>query len=291
VTINDQAGDSSPEGYAIFAGAGGNATGAGGKGGNTGNVTTVKLSALDSSVWIGVETQGLTNGLGKAGDGGTGATAAGGAGGTISKISGEVGTLTIDAANGGSSSDGTGGNGGSVGGLAGDSVLTQVTYFIQRIAAGNGGNSGAGKTAGLGGNISGITTVGDIGDFSALFGRETMGGLLAGQAGSVAGALINTAKNGSVTNIIADRIAAIVAGPNIGSTPDASNAVSKISGITATVIGADQDDNDKFSFVDATPTNGVFNIADGDTVTDGLIIVRSDGYTAPTGILLKVVTV
>jgi hypothetical protein len=262
---------------AVGVGGGGTGTGDGGRGGATGNIKGVTLDLPDSvTVVSGMD----------AGAGGTGATSGGGVGGAISGIKGHVGTLVVIAANGGSA-EGFGGGGGSVSGIK----LRDVDQFVRLIRAGDGGN---GSKAGPGGDISAINVPGDIGDFSSAFGITTgnsgMGGLIAGRSG-VAGGVVDITLNGSITGITAQRIAAILAGapaPN-GLTRD--NAVFKVSGLVGvTTVGADlgttpmgsTTETGGFTFLDnpgpPNPANGIFQLGDGDTAIDGLVIVQTGQF-------------
>ena len=122
-----------------------------------------------------------------------------------------------------------------------------------------------------------------------------MGGLLAGQGGSVAG-IVDAAKNGSILGVSATRIAAILAGAPGASALTADNAVKKITlGSGVTTIGADTG-SAGFSFTDnvsgPNPSNGTFLLGDGDTAIDGLVIVKTGGFTPPAGVTpLKLITV
>ena len=114
-----------------------------------------------------------------------------------------------------------------------------------------------------------------------------MGGIVAGFGGRVGG-VIDTTKNGSVTGVTADRIAAIVAGAANANALTTDNAVSKITGIKALVIGADLNGNGSFNFTDNPggphPANGLFLLGDGDTALDGLVIVKTGGAANLTGL-------
>jgi hypothetical protein len=181
----------------------------------------------------------------------------------------------FEAGTGGASASGTGGIGGSVNSIS----MTAVGQFVRALKAGNGGN---GVRAGAGGNVSGVSVAGDIGDFTSDFGVSSdtagMGGIVAGMRGTGAGA----ATNGSIANITADRIAAMLAGSPAANAVGYGNAVQKISGITASVIGADVNGDGIFSFteggVDGTyQPDGAHHATDGDTALDGFVLVRSGG--------------
>jgi hypothetical protein len=193
---------------------------------------------------------------------------AGGNGGAITDIRGVAGSLSICALGGGSDigSSNAGGNGGSV-----ENVSVTVLEGLQLLAAGNGGN---GATPGLGGSIRNIFVNGDIGNFSGAFGTTgyasgAMGGIAAGVSGSGGSVLLN----GSVQDVHATRIATIIAGQVTGSTVTASNAPSLISGVTATVIGADLNGNGVWDYVNnpASPTAG-FAFGNGEQVIDGFVL-------------------
>lgn len=263
----------------IYGGSGGRAAGPAGKGGDSGSINGMTVDALMASIVIGSDNKG--------GDGGL----KGGKGGDISGVKGSFGTLSIIGAAGGNS-DGTGGNGGSIKGLK----ATTVTNFVRLIAAGDGGD-GAVK-AGAGGSVIAAKVAGDIGDFARNFEvsyvATAMGGLIAGQAGSVGG-VVDAAKNGSILGVNALRIAAILAGTPSANNLTTDNAVKKISGLTgATAIGADLAPPG-FGFMDnaagPNPANGVFQLGDGDTAIDGLVIVKTGGFTGPHPAPLKLIEV
>lgn len=261
-------------GVFIDAGGGGAAQGPGGRGGHAGSVKTITLDVPGSAVRINANPafpSPLEGGLG-----GSGAKAVGGTGGDVSGITGRVGLLVIDALAGGDSA-GKGGRGGNISGVN----LTEVTTFVRQIRAGDGGSA---PTPGRGGNISGITVPGDIGDFTALFDTDHkatsgMGGLLAGQGGGGSGP-IDPKLNGTITGVSATRIAAILAGDCASGSLENDNAVSKISKITATTIGAEPVLTPGFDFTD-NDGDMVFQLGDDDTALDGLVIVLAGKSTLP----------
>ena len=262
----------------IHVGGGGDASGDGAAGGDSGSINGITVTAPLASIILNEEVS--------AGNGGTGMKAKGGNGGKVSGVKGTFGTLSIFAPDGGNSA-GTGGNGGSITGFK----ATQVTNFVRLIKAGDGGNGDV--KAGAGGSVSGTSVAGDIGDFASNFGifssSGNMGGLVAGQGGS-ANMVLDASKNGSILGVKATRISAILAGFGGASSLTADNAVKKISKITgATAIGADVNTNTTFDFTDIG--NAGFNLGDGDTALDGLIIVKAP-FTPPASInVLKLVTV
>ena len=133
---------------------------------------------------------------------------------------------------------------------------------------------------GDGGSVTAAKIKGDIGNFTKTFGvdAEEMGGLIAGLAGGGSTPGIT----GAISNIVAGRIAAMFAADETTS-PDAlttANAVSAISKVIAKAIGADLDGDAAFDFVDAGAAG--FNLSDGDTVIDGLVIALTAGYEANT---------
>lgn len=131
-------------------------------------------------------------------------------GGAVSGLSiyGGDGRVEVTAGHGGSllpGSKGTAGDGGSI-----SKVATAPGVVLQFLAAGNGGDSPA--KAGRGGSLTEINTFGDIGTRSgAAFGSDGMGGLFAGLGGTGGDAKLN-GQAGSVTQITAAAISAIVAG-------------------------------------------------------------------------------
>ncbi|MGB8168257.1 MAG: hypothetical protein WCF18_12240, partial [Chthoniobacteraceae bacterium] len=175
---------------------------------------------------------------------------------------------------------GAGGQGGSLGGAGGN--ISKLTFTANRYAeslrAGAGGSAIAG-TGGSGGSVTDTKITGDIGNFVASFGigAGKMGGLFAGTGGT--GTIAGLA--GSITNVSATRIAAILAANSstTASNLTTANAVTAITGVTATKFGADLDGDTTFDFTDNPagphPSNGAFLLGDGDTAIDGIIIVKS----------------
>lgn len=112
-----------------------------------------------------------------------------------------------------------------------------------------------------------------------------MGGLIVGLGGAVGGVL-DLNRNGSITSVTASRIAAILAGAESGHMISAFNAVKSITGLKANFIGADVDGDRQFDWTENTATTGFqLNSATGvtdtdDVPTDGLIIVKTGGYTS-----------
>ena len=264
ITIHDRFAGGGP--ISIYAGAGGKGQGSQGKGGGTGSITFVTLDALHSDVRIGSDSHPAGDGI-KGGDAGS-----------ISEIAGRIGTLVIEAGDGGRGIAGIGGKGGNVSFVN----IARVGDFVRAIKAGNGG-IGVGVPGGDGGTVANIFVAGDIGDFSSAFDVASfatgMGGIVAGQGGVGSGAIPGA--NGSILNVNADRIAAMIAGRPAANALTAgnpmlpSNAVTMISGIVANVIGADINDNRAFDFTDAGPVG--FNLGDGDTALDGLVVVKRGG--------------
>ena len=253
-------------GFLAVAGGGGGNGGTAGKGGAGGAVTTSTFGVVNSVTNLGMA---IT-----AGDGGAG-TNGGGVGGALStlQISTPQSTNGISAilqsGDGGASNSnkGPGGKGGDI------SAVTQgkdINSSINLIQAGNGGNNPLG-TAGAGGNITGIKTVGFIGRPSDGVNRlgvfdqigsgpgaiEIPQGLFAGRGGDG----IVDGVNGSVSNVTARQIAAIAAAVD-------SNglfaAASKISSIKAALIGFDEDGDTVFdSSVPGSPKPSVSKAIDG----------------------------
>lgn len=278
--------------FDVEVGAGGAAADGGGvgkKGGNSGKVDGVTFDAPTAVAVINSDS--FTGG----GAGAGGAKGKGGDGGDIANITGKIGTLSVIGVNGGGGA-GVGGSGGDVSKIK----LTAVGSFVRILSGGDGG--GGTVTAGKGGNVSAITLPSgkDIGDFSSAFaadsGSTSMGGLFAG-LGGMKGGIVQSALNGSISGIDAGRIAAILAGRPASDAITADNAVTKISGLkNVTAIGADVNTNTMFTFTDnATgphPNNGLFLLGDGDTAIDGLVVVKTGGFTPPAGVTpLKLITV
>ncbi len=241
--------------------------GHGGDGGKTGNTTTSKLAKgghggavtggefglVSTDVSVGMYVQG---GLG--GDG----FAVGGAGGALTglKLSSSQSTASLSAVlmagAGGKSklSTGIGGRGGDVSGV---SQVKDVNSSINVIQAGNGGDNLLGK-AGAGGNVSGIKTSGfigrpsdgvnNLGVLDMAFGAPIAQGVFSGRGGTGVSAALNGV-NGSVTGVTARQIAAIAAA--MDSSTGLFAAASKVSGVTADLIGFDQ--NRDRTYDNATP--------------------------------------
>jgi len=240
-------------------GGGGNGNGSGENGANAGTISGIKLAGpLDSF--------GFDSGAGGASGSGT-ATA--GNGGNISDISGSVGVLYINGGAGGASAAGKGGAGATIN----NASFSPVAEFVRTIAAGNGGS---GATEGQGGSINNVKVAGDIGDFvdgiafNAANVADGQGGLFAGQGGGATAAL-----NGSISDVTANRIASIIAGRPGGTTVGDANDVISISGIKTKVIGVDLNNNG----VADDDTGAAWTVGDADFLVDGVVIVKSGGFT------------
>jgi hypothetical protein len=172
-------------------------------------------------------------------------------------------------------------------------------HFIHWIGAGDGGNGGVG--AGAGGSVIGIKTNGDIGNFLNTFGLSlsatVQGGISTGKGGTTAGP---SGANGSIFNVTAARIATMIAGRPAANAINSGNAVNRIAGIHAGVIGADTGiagdhqipggpAGSTFDFNEGG-ANATFDVTtlDGDTAIDGLVFVVSGrgGQTLPVKPLL-----
>jgi hypothetical protein len=270
LTITDKTGGGNH--YEVRSGAGGTGSTTGGTGGTADGIT---LAGPLADIWI--NSDGAANG----GD----ALAAGGVagkGGAVKNVSGKAGYLAVFAGLGGdaTASGGQGGDGGAI-----DAINVAVTVMAQQIASGSGGDGGnaGGGTGGTGGLITNVKIggTGDLGNFAKNFGTGLfeMGGLFAGLAGSGQTAGIT----GSINGVSAKRIAAILAAaPNTDANNlTALNAVHDLANITATSIGADVNAPAGFTFINA---GGVgFNLGDGDTALDGLVIVRDGAGTVGDG--------
>ncbi len=250
------------EGVFLDAGPGG----AGASGGDGGGIRTVTLDAPGSLVRINADP---LNSTGRGGDSGMGVKDVAGDGGDVVGITGKLGTLIVQA-----QAAGSGGTKGGAGGDISGITLKQVTGVVRELRAGDGGK---GTTPGRGGSISGVNVPGDIGDFTVAFESDPlattgMGGLFAGQSPT-------PSLNGSVTNITAARIAAILAGTPAANELNPENAVTKIAKLKTTAIGSDLDPGG-FDFTDHDG-DSQFELGDGDTALDGLVIVRAGGGTFP----------
>jgi hypothetical protein len=89
--------------------------------------------------------------------------------------------------------------------------------------------------------------------------------------------------------VTADRIATIIAGRPAPNAITAANAVFSITGLKAGVLGADVDRDSVFDFTNAGAAG--FNLGDGDTALDGLVLVRAAGLTTLPAPPLKLITV
>jgi|GEM_PF-1731466 len=248
----------------IYTGIAGDGGGARGKGGNSGSISTVRLDCPNSSVTLGAGSAGYGRGPGGGSNGGVG--------GGIDEVTGTMRVLSAVAASGGPAAGeaSSGGNGGSIANLSIDAERASL------IVAGDGGSSAVPGRGGRGGSVSEVKVHGDIGDFDATFGftgSNDMGGLAAGAGGNS-----EASKNGSIANITADRIAAIVAGRPSSSGLSKSNAVYALSGIHAKVIGADGGYNFGFDFDDTGEVG--FHVDEGDVAYDGLVVVRAAGLAS-----------
>jgi hypothetical protein len=285
----------------VRAGDGSGGANTAGKGGSISNVIGFASSSLD----------GLTSFIAGVG----GSSTKGAPGGSITNLSILGGGAELsdpgDPVNAfmivqaGDAGDGTlapnGAKGGSIRTIAIQEIANGTV--LRSIAAGDGGNGI--NRGGDGGTIDNAAVLGtSIGNrFGGVFGYDTMGGLFAGLGGN--GATPGT--NGSVLNIRADGIAAIVAGR--GAAPDYANRVERITVSTtetrplrvefgdinltdggdsafgavvpgryaiASMIGFFYDstrvDANQFAFTDVD-TSGTFNR--GDIPLDGLVMART----------------
>lgn len=217
-------------------------------GGSGGLIDPIEMEGMNITVTAGVGGTGITRG---------------GDGGEVSRLtilsSGEVNAITGDG--GGSPvapQPKTGGKGGDMRNVV---VTLTGSGFVRAIVAGDGG---AGTNDGEGGSIQTVSVTGgggSIGDFTAAYGIAGMGGLFAGSG--------NTA--GDVLDVVATQIANIVAGH--GAIP--VTAV-KVTGITATTIGTDLNDNGKFDFHDVNGT-GLYEPGTADSPIDGFVLAESLG--------------
>lgn len=192
----------------VQAGQGASGTNLGGNGGNLNNVVGFSSSTLTSTIVFEA---------GKGGD----SDRNGGKGGSINNftILGGAAEFSVLAGDAGKSNvSGSGGAGGNISGLT-----VAPDLVLRDIAAGNGGDSTAGK-GGVGGTVRNVNTTGAIGVMSGSdFGFGQAGGIFAGLGGT--GGKSNGLA-GNVTNITAQSIASIVAGR--GAAPGYVNVVEGI---------------------------------------------------------------
>jgi hypothetical protein len=289
-------------------------------GNGSANGTTAGTGGSITGVDGFIATAGST--LIQAGEGGPG-TSKSGAGGSISTITlrgggGPTAVVDIEAGNAG---DATLAKVGAKGGvvsdvgiglnpfvvpLPGDPIdpfAVQNGTLIRHIAGGEGGDAGTGK-GGPGGNVQDVRAYYDIGAMTGQkFGYDTMGGIFAGAGGAGA----TEGASGSVLNVSADSIAAILAGrPLNGQTIEHRNLAASVEGLvlntstpatvngngkytnydTASLVGAIRDPNavgvaypapgphantfDAGEFVDNGPAG--FGIGDATSdLTDGFV--------------------
>jgi hypothetical protein len=121
-----------------------------------------------------------------------------------------------------------------------------------------------GASAATAGSITGLTVLG-----SGVIGAPGAGYLQ--NQGMHTGISTDPAKNGSVTNVIANAISFIIAGSPAANAITAANAVNVIAGITAKRIGTDLNSN----FI-VTDNSGTWT-GPGDTgsLLDGVVIVKN----------------
>ncbi len=185
----------------------------------------------------------------KEADGGSitnlGISVGGATGGVLLIEAGDAGTGGLNVSKGA--------KGGSVNGVQISDIAAGT--IIRHISAGDGGS--AAKTGGEGGSIKEVRVLGhDIGVRSGqAFGYATMGGLFAGAGGNATVGVLGKGMAGSVTNITATAIAAIVAGK--GAVPEAVKLVDFITiGTPTDLLKASEGDLDLTELPDPTdPTN------------------------------------
>lgn len=229
-------------------------------GGNGGSITNVGISSpffdfISGNVTVaagdslGAGKGGAINGVDLvAGTGITAITAGSSIGSAVKgKSGGSIQNANILAGGGpfaeiriaaGDSSDSTGAagaTGGAVSGVAIQGTAMDPDTVVRHIAGGDGGAAGVGFAGGVGGGVNNVRVQGlTIGVMSGeTYGFLNMGGIFAGLGAS-------GANNGSVTNISADAIAAIVAGK--AASPQLVERVDRVylSGLVApTVNGLD----------------------------------------------------
>jgi len=218
-----------------FGGLGGGSVNA--KGGAGGAVTNSEFGLVASGAPIGMQIEGGTGGVGKLG---------GGAGGMLSglRLNTPESTNSISAVllggHGGAATSALG-----VGGKGGDIAnITQAKDYnssINLVEAGNGGDNALGK-GGAGGNVLNIKTVGFFGrpsnfqgDQLGVFDGSEPQGVFSGRGGDGA----TDGVNGSISGVIARQIAAM--GAAMDTATHLFAVASKISNVTAAVIGFDHD--------------------------------------------------
>jgi hypothetical protein len=274
----------SSDGGFLVANAGTGGDSASGKGGAGGAVKSSEFGLVSSYGEVGLLIQG--------GSGGQGAIA-GGIGGAISGLrintpqSTDAFSALIYAGHGGAATTpaGVGGRGGDI-----NSVLQakDVNSSINLLQAGNGGDNLQG-TAGAGGNVINVHTVGFIGrpsdnGFDHLGVFDTVGSLTIAQgvfAGR--GGLGQTSGvNGSVQNIQARQIAAIAAAVDINTGLFA--VATKVSKITADLIGFDAAGDNTFDDINGgTSSPHLVVPADGFILATSIasVTVLRQGYYFP----------
>ncbi len=177
-----------------------------------------------------------------AGDGNGGVLGArAAAGGSVNGlyIYGGVSAVEVYAGNGGSLLAATNGNGANGGNINNVAAAESINFRV--LAAGNGGDSGAGVDkgrGGIGGSVTNVNIFGDIGLRSGTaFGIDGMGGIFAG-AGGTGGSTALNGRPGNVTSIVASAISSIVAGRPTMATPETLQLVGSVDRITLRALEA-----------------------------------------------------
>jgi len=257
----------------VLAGTGGISTSA--KGGNGGAVSSAEMGLVQTDMGVGINVV--------TGDGGNGATA-GGAGGVLGGGAGSIKinvpqstdnlSVFLTAGDGGTAS-----GAGAVGGKGGDvNGVLQAKDFnssLNLIQAGSGGAAGAGK-GGAGGNVSNVKTVGFIGrpsdgnstrlgvfdhydydktyDFYSPLASGTniefAQGVFSGRGGDGS---LSDGVNGAITSIAARQVSALAAAPDLVTGLFAP--ASKVTGVTAAVVGYDINGDHIFATTGAAGTS------------------------------------
>ena len=287
-----------------------------GNGGAGGSITKSRVAVQDIGLTVSSGNGGSTNGVGKskagaggsiessyfgtvdstllvmAGAGGTGESF-GGAGGKLNNLSINMPSLVGDVsaaliAGPGGVASATGAVGGKGGDITNITQTKDLNSSIDLIAAGAGGDAVNGK-GGAGGNVSGIKTVGYIGNPS-LGAFEPLGafgapfplpqGLFAGAGG--AGSTASAAGlAGSVSNVQARGIATIAALTSFGPGGFEFAAATKVSNVTAGIIAYDVDGNHVF---DTESGPGIDPTAA--TPIDGFVLAKALSGVKASGVIL-----
>ena len=254
------------DGFLIATGGEGGTGGTVGRGGAGGSVSNSTLGVVRTSAAFGL--------LVEAGAGGAG-TLGGGAGGGIASVlvntpqsTNGISALLVGGEGGAANSaTGVGGRGGSIAGVGQNK---DINSSINAIVAGSGGDNPLG-TAGAGGSVTGVKTVGFLGRPSdglnrlGVWDRLAVGGgnfidIAQGVFAGTGGQGVTDGVHGSVSNVTARQIAAIAA---FNADTNSFAAAARISVVKAGRIGFDLDADGVFDSTVAATSPSAARPIDG----------------------------